>query len=127
MPTRLNISRARSLAAAALTCRCSLTASTIWLPIVNTGLSDVIGSWKIIEISLPRSSRRSSSPSSTRSRPPKRIRLPGSILPGGSMSRMIESAVTLFPEPDSPTTPSVRPALTSRSTPSTARTSPERV
>ena len=30
-----------------------------WKPTVNTGLSDVIGSWKIIEMSAPRSSRSS--------------------------------------------------------------------
>ena len=33
---------------------CSCTASAIWSPTVKTGFSDVIGSWKIIEISLPR-------------------------------------------------------------------------
>ena len=42
---------------AAVTSRCSITASTSWLPTESTGLSDVIGSWKIIEISLPRSAR----------------------------------------------------------------------
>ena len=31
--------------------------STIWSPIVNAGLSEVIGSWKIIAIRSPRSSR----------------------------------------------------------------------
>ena len=31
--------------------------STIWSPTVNAGLSEVIGSWKIIEMRLPRSSR----------------------------------------------------------------------
>ena len=34
-------------------------ASAIWSPTVNTGFSDVIGSWKIIAISLPRSARSS--------------------------------------------------------------------
>ena len=49
---------------------CSCTASAIWLPTVNTGFSDVIGSWKIIEMSAPRSLR--SSPTGSRStlRPP---------------------------------------------------------
>src|SRR5437868_10972202 len=37
---------------------------------------------------------------------------------------MIESAVTLLPQPDSPTMPSVRPRSSRRLTPSTARTSP---
>ena len=40
---------------------------------------------------------------------------------------MIESAVTDLPEPDSPTTPSVAPGRSSRSTPSTARISPASV
>ncbi len=33
---------------------CSMIASAIWSPAVKTGLSDVIGSWKIIEMSAPR-------------------------------------------------------------------------
>ena len=37
---------------------------------------------------------------------------------------LIDSAVTLFPEPDSPTIASVSPGLTSNDTPSTARTVP---
>ena len=37
---------------------CSRTVSTSWRPIECTGFSDVIGSWKIIAISLPRSLRR---------------------------------------------------------------------
>src|SRR5687768_10087799 len=45
--------------------------------------------------------------------------------PGGCGTRpMIESAVTLLPQPDSPTMPRVRPRSRRRSTPSTARTSP---
>ena len=39
---------------------CSRTASATWSPTVNTGLSDVIGSWKIIAIRLPRIARISS-------------------------------------------------------------------
>ncbi len=37
---------------------------------------------------------------------------------------MIESAVTLLPEPDSPTMPSASPAASAKLTPSTARTMP---
>src|SRR5688572_14522894 len=45
--------------------------------------------------------------------------------PGGcGMRPMMDSAVTLLPQPDSPTMPSVRPFSSLRSTPSTARTSP---
>ena len=40
---------------------------------------------------------------------------------------MIESAVTDLPQPDSPTMPSVLPRSTAKLTPSTARTSPDRV
>ena len=36
---------------------CSRTASVIWSPIRITGLSEVIGSWKIIDIRLPRMPR----------------------------------------------------------------------
>ena len=38
------------------------------------------------------------------------------------MSRMTDRAVTLLPQPDSPTTPSVCPRLISKLTPSTALT-----
>src|SRR5258708_4521505 len=40
---------------------------------------------------------------------------------------MIERAVTLLPEPDSPTIPSVSPGITLKLTPSTARTMPASV
>ena len=49
---------ASSRASRCVTSRCSRTASTSWLPIESTGFSDVIGSWKIIAISLPRRARR---------------------------------------------------------------------
>ena len=77
----------------------------------STGLSEVIGSWKIIEISLPRMRSISGSLSSSRSRPSKRI-APPTMRPGGlATRRRIDSAVTLLPQPDSPTTPSVSPRL----------------
>src|SRR5579859_2402667 len=44
-----------------------------------------------------------------------------------SRSRMIESAVTLLPQPDSPTSPTVSPSAMSKLTPLTARTSPSLV
>ena len=49
----------------------SASASRICRPIVSTGLSDVIGSWKIIAISRPRTVRSSPVRSCSRSRPPK--------------------------------------------------------
>src|SRR6185312_7950591 len=44
-----------------------------------------------------------------------------------SRSRMIDSAVTLLPQPDSPTSPTVSPSAMSKLTPLTARTSPSLV
>src|SRR5712691_2468373 len=89
----------------------------------NTGLSAVIGSWKISEISAPRTDCISRSPSVRRSRPLKRTR-PPAIRPGGCTSRMIDKAVTDLPLPDSPTSPSVSPAPISKLTSSTAATGP---
>jgi hypothetical protein len=76
-------------------------------------LSEVIGSWKIMAISLPRMLRISASLASRRSRPAKRM-APPTMRPGGDgTSRRIESAVTLLPQPLSPTTARVSPAPTS--------------
>ena len=50
-----SIARLRAAAASRPWCRRSVSA--IWSPIVSTGLSDDIGSWKIIAISLPRIAR----------------------------------------------------------------------
>ena len=81
----------------------------ICVPIVSVGLSDVIGSWKIIAISRPRTSSSFLSESFVRSRP-SNITEPETIFAGGFGIRpMIESAVTDFPQPDSPTIPSVSP------------------
>src|ERR1700755_706200 len=53
--------------------------------------------------------------------PPSSSALPARVRP------MIVSPVTLLPEPDSPTMPSVRPSSTENETPSTARTTPSAV
>ena len=91
----------------------------IWSPTVKLGLSEVIGSWKIIASRLPRRSRRVSSGTSSRSKPSKRIEPETSAECFGS-SPMMASEVTLLPQPDSPTRPSVAPLATLRSTLSTA-------
>ena len=107
--------------------RCRRTASVIWSPIRITGLSEVIGSWKIIEMRLPRIARICASSRPSRS-VPSSITEPPTILPGGSGTRrMIESAVTLLPQPDSPTIASVSPRPTVNETSSTALNSPELV
>src|SRR5205085_630044 len=71
---------------------------------------------------------RSSAGGSFRRSTPSNSTSPLTIRPGGLGTRpMIESAVTLFPLPLSPTTPSVRPAASVQLTPSTATTSPASV
>jgi hypothetical protein len=86
---------------------------------VSTGFSEVIGSWKIIAISRPRIALSWSSLSARRSRPAK------SAVPLGTRAargRMPSSAseVTLLPQPDSPTIPSVSPGEMSKEMPFTA-------
>ena len=123
MRTRRSISIASVLASRPSIRRWRRITSTICSPMVNAGLSEVIGSWKIIEMRLPRSSRIAWTGSASRSRPSNRIS-PPSTRPGGcGTNPMIESAVTLLPQPDSPTMPSVRPARTAKLTPSTAANS----
>jgi len=94
---------------------------------VSTGFRLVIGSWKIIAIRLPRMSRIAASSSASRSWPSKRM-LPSTTRAGGEgRRRRIDCAVTLLPQPDSPTTASVSPGAMEKDTPSTARTTPSRV
>ena len=81
---------------------------------VSTGLSEVMGSWNTMEIRPPRTWRISSPLIARMSLPPKTIRLPSRISPGGcGMSRRIDIAPTDFPQPDSPTIATVSPSLTS--------------
>src|SRR5262245_20701837 len=87
--------------------------------IVNTGLSAVIGSWKTSAISAPRTFCIARSSSVIRSRPLNRIR-PPAIRPGRWTRRRIDSAVTDFTLPDSPTRQSVSPASTWKLTSMTA-------
>ena len=71
IPTRLNISTARACACALETGSCVRMISITCMPILNTGFNDVIGSWKIMLIWLPRTFRISSHESFSRSRPLK--------------------------------------------------------
>ena len=65
-----------------------------------------------MEMSLPRMRSISVSVSSSKFLPCNRIE-PPTMRPGGlATRRKMESAVTLFPHPDSPTTPSVSPLRT---------------
>src|SRR5882672_9929239 len=108
----------------------------IWLPTVWTGLNEDIGSWKMRAISAPRMDRisepfgasfaRSTTwPVSVSSGAGRRKRIsPSTIQPGRSTIRRMDLAVTLLPQPLSPTIPSVAPGYKSKLTPSTAFTSP---
>jgi hypothetical protein len=93
--------------------RCRTRASAIWLPMVKTGLSEVIGSWKIMPMEPPRTERICLSLIFRTSVPSSRIRPSIRDRPAGR-SRMVDSAVTLLPEPDSPTMATVSPASTCR-------------
>src|SRR5438552_697278 len=101
-------------------------AEAIWSPIEKTGLSDVIGSWKIMAMRAPRTRRMASASLARRSSPSKRTR-PAATRPGGGTSRMIDSDVTLLPQPLSPTSPSTSPRSIEKLTPSTARSTPSPV
>src|SRR3978361_643410 len=73
---------------------------------------------------LPLMARISSS-SRPSSSVPSSVTEPPTMRPGGvATSRMIDSAVTLLPQPDSPTTPSVSPRRAWEDTPPTALTTP---
>ena len=106
--------------------RCSRSDSVICLPIVMTGLSELIGSWKTIATSAPQMWRISLSLSVTRSRP-MNMTLPERRTFSFGRRFMIDRARIVLPDPDSPTTPSVVPRASVRLTPSTARTRPRGV
>ena len=91
---------------------------------VWTGLRLVIGSWNTIAIRLPRTWRIRRSDTRSRSVPSKAHRPPTTRPARRGSRRMMESAVTLLPQPDSPTMPSVSPAAIVKLTPSTARVDP---
>ena len=97
-----------------------------WRPIVCTGFSDVIGSWKIIAMSLPRIPRSCLGLMCSRFSPLKSAS-PLEIVFFFEFRPMIVRQVTDLPEPDSPTIPRVWPFSTEKVTPSTAFTMPSSV
>ena len=126
MPTTRSISTARAQASFLLMSECVRMASTIWSPTRYTGFRLVMGSWKIIEICAPRICSISDSVAASRSLP-SNVMEPPATWPGSWRSRMMDSEVTLLPDPDSPTTARISPGSTSNETPFTARTTPLRV
>ena len=93
-----------------------------WKPTVKHGFKELIGSWKIIAMSLPISRRRWRGLRPRRSRPWNASRS-AVILAVQGKRPMTASMETLLPDPLSPTMPRLSPAMRSKLTPSTAFTS----
>src|SRR5215472_8376 len=123
MPVRSSRPIARSRAALPRSLSCNPSTSTICAPTVCSGLSAVIGSWKIIAILPPRIACSFGSERARRSVPSKTIRPPVSA---PSTSPSTESAVIDLPEPDSPTSANFSPAAIVKDTSSTTAFAPKR-
>ena len=78
-----------------------------------TGLSAVIGSWKIMAMRVPRRSRRRAGVASSTSSPSSSTSPAVAVSSRGSRP-MTAWAVTDLPEPDSPTTHTISPAPTEK-------------
>ncbi len=121
-PTCSSSSPAFFRAPAGVAFRCSSTGSAIWSPTRRTGLRECIAPWNTIDAPAQRTARTrphfmvSTSSPSSRTRPPTRV-------PAGN-SRSRASASVDLPQPDSPASPSFRPASSRRSTPRTASAPP---
>src|SRR3569832_751230 len=121
MPTASNTSNTRLRARSPRRPLWRARLSPICSPTVSTGLSEVMGSWKIMAMRLPRTSRIATSGSAIKSRPASStspLTLPAAC---GGKRRMMLSAVIDLPQPDSPSSAKVSPRRTSKLTPSTAR------
>jgi hypothetical protein len=125
MPTSSSSSVARRSAVLPRIAWCRRSTSRSCRPTVSTGLSEVIGSWNTYATSRPRTSRRRASERSRSERSPSRTEPVIAALVGSN--RVSAIAVTLLPQPDSPTIASTSRSATSKSTPSTASTGPSSV
>ncbi len=119
MPTSTSSSSVRARAAARPMNRCLRSGSAICSPMVSTGLSDDIGSWNTQAISCPRRRCMCARGACSRSSPRHSTRPEHSALRGSSCTSAI--AVTLLPEPDSPTRATVVLAGTSKLMPASPR------
>ncbi len=117
--TSRTMSRIFARRAAASSVVCSTRTSSICSPQRMTGLSAVIGSWKIIDIRVARSWRSRPVAARVRSSPSSRIAPPvtGSVF--GSRPITL-CAITDLPEPDSPTRQRISPRPTSNDARDTA-------
>ncbi len=116
MPTCVSSSSVRARAIVPLMPLWSERISPICDSIVCSGLSEVIGSWKMIEMSFPRIPRISRSDEVSRSRPLNRMLPEGCDAIGYGNSLRIDSALTDLPEPDSPTSATHSPRLIEKET-----------
>src|SRR3989442_4966759 len=107
--------------------RCRRSVSAICSPTVRAGFRKAIGSWRIMAMGEPRSCRISFAVLASRSSRSKGICPPTMRPPGSGTRRRIDRDVIDWPEPDSPTMPSVSPRRTENVAPSTAFTTPRRV
>ena len=107
MRTRSSSRSASALASARPIGLCLSSPSAIWAPTRMAGLRAVIGSWKIMPIFAPRTCWSWCSLSRIKSTPSRTTR-PSALISFGSSPRMAR-AIKDFPEPDSPTMPSVAP------------------
>ena len=123
MPVRCSSSMALARAALGRIASCISSTSAIWLPTVYSGLSAVIGSWKIMPMRAPRMARISRSESAVSSLPSKWI-VP--VVSAASTRRRIESAVIDLPDPDSPTRPNFSPRAMANETSLTTVEVPKR-
>ena len=113
---------ALALASRAATCVCARSVSTIWSPMVITGLSENFGSCSTMAMRPPRSSRLCRGVQCRRSTPLNASRLAATRASGAVRPR-IARPVCVLPEPDSPTMPSrSRPSV--NETPRTASVRP---
>ena len=120
MWTASSMARARASALSPSAAPWVRMASVSCAPTVMTGLSEVIGSWKIIAISPPRTRAHRPLRQASSARARRGVIEPLRCFSEGDSSRMIDSAVSDLPEPDSPARHSVSPGasvkLTSSST-----------
>ena len=107
MPTSSSSSTAR-LASLRESRSWTWSTSATCRPTVSTGFSELIGSWKMYAMSRPRAARRALAGARRSSCPCSRTEPSILALRGSSPARLID--VTLLPQPDSPTMPTISPA-----------------
>ncbi len=125
MPTARSSRSASSRALLPERPRWVASTSPICCATVSTGLRLVAGSWKIMAMSRPRTSRICASVSCSSSRSSSRT-LPPATKPASGNRRISARAVMDLPQPDSPSSAKVSPACNATLRSSTAYSGPAR-